>query len=44
VVIVRSIFLKGAGFEILWPDVWPMALFGVTIMTLSVIRFHKRVG
>jgi len=42
--IVRGIFLKGAGLEILWPSIWPMALFGVAMITLSVIRFQKRVG
>lgn len=43
-VIVRAIFLKGAGADILWPQIWPMACFGVAVMFFSVIRFQKRLG
>lgn len=39
--IVRGIFLKGSGFDILWPNMLVLAIFGVTILTLSVKRFHK---
>jgi ABC-2 type transport system permease protein len=39
--IVRGIFLKGSGFDILWPNLAALALFGVTVLTLSVRRFHK---
>lgn len=39
--IVRGIFLKGSGFDILWPNMAALAVFGVTILTLSVKRFHK---
>lgn len=39
--IVRGIFLKGSGFDILWPQMAALAAFGVLILTLSVRRFHK---
>ncbi len=39
--IVRSVFLKGVGLEVLWPQV--LALFGMGAVTLelAVRRFHK---
>jgi len=40
--IIRGIFLKGAW----WPDLWPQALalfiWGVGILGLAVLKFHKR--
>ncbi|HML17472.1 MAG TPA: ABC transporter permease [Bryobacteraceae bacterium] len=40
--IVRGVFLQGAGFESLWPQMATLAVFGVTILWLSVQRFHKQ--
>ena len=40
--IVRGIFLKGTGIETLWPQMLALLIFGVTILTFSVLRFHKR--
>jgi ABC-2 type transport system permease protein len=40
--IVRSVFLKGVGIEVLWPQVLALFLFGITILGLSALRFHKR--
>ncbi len=40
--IVRGIFLKGIGVEYLWPQMLALAVFGVAILTFSVLRFHKR--
>ena len=40
--IVRGIFLKGTGIETLWPQMLALAIFGVSILTFSVLRFHKR--
>jgi ABC-2 type transport system permease protein len=40
--IVRGVFLKGSGIEVLWPQVAALAVFGVLIMTLSAARFSKR--
>ncbi|PYT15187.1 MAG: ABC transporter permease, partial [Acidobacteria bacterium] len=39
--IVRGVFLKGSGADTLWPELAALALFGVTILWLSVLRFHK---
>jgi len=40
--IVRSVFLKGTGSDILWPQMAALALFGVTVLGLSAARFRKR--
>jgi len=40
--IVRGIFLKGAGVSVLWPQMVAMAVYGVTVLTLSALRFHKK--
>jgi ABC-2 type transport system permease protein len=40
--IVRGIFLQGAGISTLWPQMAALAVFGVTILWLSVQRFHKQ--
>jgi ABC-2 type transport system permease protein len=40
--IVRGIILKGVGFWILWPWIWPMALFSIAVFFASVLLFHKR--
>lgn len=40
--IVRGVFLKGSGPSVLWPQMCMLAIFGVTILTLSAMRFHKR--
>ena len=42
--IVRSIFLKGSGLDVLWPDALALLVFGVTIITLSAMRFKKKLG
>jgi len=41
--IVRSIFLKGTGFRYLWPDIWPMIVISVALISLSVMRFRKKI-
>ncbi len=40
--IVRGLFLKGSGVDVLWPQMLALAIFGVTILTLSAMRFRKR--
>jgi len=40
--IVRGIFLKGTGIAELWPQALALLLFGIAILTLSVLRFHKK--
>ena len=40
--IVRGIFLKGSGVDVLWPQMVTLAAFGVVILSLSAMRFRKR--
>jgi ABC-2 type transport system permease protein len=39
--IVRDIFLKGTGIHALWQEITALLVFGVAILTLSVLRFRK---
>lgn len=41
-VVIRGIFLKGSGIAVLWPDLAALAVLGVSILTLSTLRFRKR--
>jgi drug efflux transport system permease protein len=43
-VIIRGIFLKGVGTEVLWPQFLGLALLGVMILTFAVRRFSKTLG
>jgi ABC-2 type transport system permease protein len=40
-VIVRGIFLKGVGPEILWPQLAILAVMGVCLLWLAAARFRK---
>ncbi|MGQ9636701.1 MAG: ABC transporter permease [Thermodesulfobacteriota bacterium] len=41
-VIIRGLFLKGMGLELLWPHMIALALLGGFMISLSSIRFKKR--
>lgn len=41
-VIIRGIFLKGAGMDVLWPQMAALLILGVAVITLSAARFRKR--
>ncbi len=43
-VIIRGIFLKGNGIDILWPQMAALFLMGIAVFTLSSLRFRKRLG
>ncbi len=43
-VIIRGVFLKGVGLTVLWPELVCMAALGLAVMTLSSLRFKKRIG
>jgi ABC-2 type transport system permease protein len=43
-VIIRGIFLKGVGLDVLWPQALALAAFGVAVLVLSAVRFQKRLG
>jgi ABC-2 type transport system permease protein len=40
--ILRGIFLKGVGVDVLWPQMAALAIYGVTVLTLSALRFQKK--
>ena len=42
-IIIRSIFLKGVGVEILWPQMLGLVLLGLATLTLATKRFHKTI-
>jgi ABC-2 type transport system permease protein len=39
--IVRSVFLKGVGLEVLWPQVLTLFAMGLVTLELAIRRFHK---
>ena len=39
--VVRGILLKGNGWQALAPDLWPMALFLVVMMTVGIKRYRQ---
>ena len=39
--IVRSVMLKGSGFEELAADTWPLALFALVAMSVAIKRFRQ---
>ncbi len=41
-VIIRGIFLKGIGINVLWHQLVALAIIGTTLLTLSSLRFRKR--
>ncbi|MEJ2091786.1 MAG: ABC transporter permease [Syntrophobacterales bacterium] len=44
VVVVQGIFLRGDGLAILWPQMAGMTILGLALLTLSVLRFQKRLA
>lgn len=40
--IARGVFLKGSGIDVLWTQFAALLLFGVVVMTMSAVRFRKR--
>ena len=43
-VILRSIFLKGVGINILWDQIAALLVIGVSIITFSILKFRKQLG
>jgi ABC-2 type transport system permease protein len=41
-IIIRGIFLKGIGFDVLWPQMLALAIIGSAVFTFSALRFRKR--
>jgi ABC-2 type transport system permease protein len=40
-VVLRSVYLKGVGFDVLWPELTAMAVFAILMLSVSILRFHK---
>ena len=40
-VLVRGVVLKGNGVDVLWPAIWPIALFMLAVIAIG-LRFYKR--
>lgn len=43
-VVIRGIFLKGVGMDILWVQFIPLLVIGTIVLSLSVARFRKSLG
>ena len=43
-VIVRGIFLKGIGLDLLWPQALALLAWGLAILVLATLRSSKRLG
>ena len=43
-IIIRSIFQKGVGIDILWPELLALLVLGVTILSCAVLRFKKTIS
>ena len=39
--IVRDLFLKGVGVDSLWQEILALFVFGMAILSMSILRFHK---
>jgi ABC-2 type transport system permease protein len=40
-VILRGVYLKGIGLDVLWPQMAAMAVLGTALLAVSVLRFRK---
>jgi ABC-2 type transport system permease protein len=41
-VVLRDIFLKGVGLDVLWPQYLALTILGTTVFTGAISRFKKR--
>jgi ABC-2 type transport system permease protein len=39
--VVRGVFLKGSGVDVLWPQLAALGVMGVVVLSLAVRKFHK---
>lgn len=42
-VIIRDVFLKGSGIDLLWPQFMALGILGTLVLAFSAMRFHKRI-
>ncbi len=43
-VVIRSIFLKGVGLEVLWVQLLPLVIMGTSVIAFSALRFRRSLG
>jgi ABC-2 type transport system permease protein len=43
-IIVRGVFLKGVGLDVLWPQLAALFAIGLSVMAFAIQRFHKHVS
>jgi ABC-2 type transport system permease protein len=43
-IVVRGIFLKGVGVDILWTELLPLVVMGILVISFSALRFRKSLG
>jgi len=41
-IIIRGVFLKGTGIDVLWPSMTALLFIGIIVLSLSSLRFQKR--
>lgn len=39
--VIRGVFLKGSGLDVLWPEAVVLAVFGAGVLALAALRFRK---
>lgn len=42
IVITRSLFLRGSGWDFIWPQLWPMMLIGIATLSVSYWLLRRR--
>lgn len=40
--VIRGIFLKGSGIDVLWPEAVILAVSGIAVIALAALRFRKK--
>lgn len=40
-IVIRAVFLKGVGVDVLWPQLAALALLGAAMLGVSILRFRK---
>jgi ABC-2 type transport system permease protein len=40
-IILRAVFLKGSGLDVLWPEALALLVIGLTVLALAALRFRK---
>jgi ABC-2 type transport system permease protein len=44
IIIIQDVFLKGVGLAVLWPQLAGLGLLGLSLLSLSVLRFRERLA